>query len=93
MSNEDPDQTAPASRRPHFRRANQPKLPPDAALRQGLVTKLALQSLGKDEAIAYLNRDNAALGGRPLDLATASADGFRRVELDLAPAQGDRTGD
>jgi uncharacterized protein (DUF2384 family) len=71
-------------RRTHFRRSDRPKLTPDAAGRQGRVTKLALEALGKDEAIAYLNLDSAKLGGRPLDLATGSADGLKQVELDIA---------
>lgn len=71
-------------KRTHFRRSDRPKLSPDAAGRQGQVTKLALQALGKEEAIAYLNLASDELGGRPLDLATASAEGLRKVEMDLA---------
>ncbi|KMS52591.1 hypothetical protein V474_23840 [Novosphingobium barchaimii LL02] len=79
---EDSPQTKP--RRTHFRRSDGPKLTPDAASRQGAVTKLAFEMLGKDGAIAYLNLDSESLGGRPLDLATASVDGLKRVESDLA---------
>lgn len=72
-------------RRNHFRRSNSPKLAVDAASRQGQVTKLALEKLGgKDAAIAYLNLESDRLGGRPLDLATASAEGLKKVEHDLA---------
>lgn len=71
-------------RRNHFRRSDRPKLTPDAASRQGRVTKLALEMLGKDKAIAYLNLASDKLGGRPLDLATASADGLAQVEQDIA---------
>lgn len=71
-------------KRTHFRRSDRPKLTPDAAGRQGRVTKLALEALGKDQAIAYLNLASDELGGRPLDLATGSADGLQRVEQDIA---------
>lgn len=88
-STDDAVETKP--RRTHFRRSDRPKLTPDAAGRQGRVTKLALEALGKDEAIAYLNLDSVTLGGRPLDLATGSVDGLRQVEMDIAsraPAPG-----
>jgi Protein of unknown function (DUF2384). len=72
-------------RRNYFRRSNSPKLAVDAASRQGQVTKLAFERLGgKDAAIAYLNLESDRLGGRPLDLATASAEGLAQVERDLA---------
>lgn len=71
-------------KRMQFRRSDRPKLNPDAVGRQGRVTKLAFEALGKDGAIAYLNLENEVLGGRPLDLATASDDGFQQVEKDLA---------
>lgn len=74
----------PAAGRPHFRRSNTPKLAPEKARRQGIVTRLALETLGnKDEAMAYLNSVCDRLGSRPLDLAIASADGLRQVERDL----------
>jgi len=85
MSSEDDTATATAPRKTYFRRSNQPELAPDAAMRQGRVTKLALDAFGgKDAAIAYLNIDSASLGGRPLDIATASAEGLSRVERDLS---------
>jgi uncharacterized protein (DUF2384 family) len=60
------------------------KLAPDAAMRQGRVTKLAFEALGgRDAAIAYLNTPCGTLGGRPLDLAVGSADGLCRVEREL----------
>lgn len=76
--------------RAKVRWSDQPKLAPDAAIRQGLVTKLALEALGnRDQAIAYLNAACGKLGGRPLDLAVESAEGLSRVEralADLRPA-------
>ena len=34
---------------------------------------------GRDPAITFLNTDNAALGGRPLTVATASPEGYALV--------------
>lgn len=68
---------------------SQPKLGPEAANRQGLVTRFALETLGgKDAAIAYLNDDCTFLGGRPLDIAIGSAEGFNRVLHDLTARHG-----
>lgn len=84
-------ETAPAA---HWRRRNAKRvpLPSDQAARQGAITRLALLSLGKDGAIAFLNAEDETLGGRPLDIATASADGERmvrhRLELAASPANG-----
>lgn len=89
----EPDDTKPKSSfgRGGFRRTSQPKLAPDAAQRQGAVTRLALDILPtKEEAIAYLNFEHKELGGRPLALATASLDGLRQVESDLA-TRGSKT--
>jgi uncharacterized protein (DUF2384 family) len=84
IEDETPETSDTKPKRTHFRRSDRPKLTPDAAGRQGRVTKLALETLGKDEAIAYLNLASDKLGGRPLDLATASADGLAQVEQDIA---------
>lgn len=63
-----------------------PKLPPDGQKRQSLITHLAFSVFGNSaDAIAFLNEDNDALGGRPLDLATASQSGFAAVEQALRP--------
>lgn len=66
-----------------FRRADAPRLQPDCARRQGDITRMAFQLLGRDGAIRFLNDDNAELGTRPLDMATASAAGFAQVEAML----------
>jgi hypothetical protein len=74
---------APGGGMMHFSKStrNQVKLPRDAAERQGNITRLAFSLLGgRDGAIAFLNGENADLGGRPIDLATASADGYANVE-------------
>lgn len=79
------DTQEPSAKRNYFRRSNKAKLAPEAARRQGIVTRLALEALGsKEEAIAYLNLDSARLGSRPLDLAISTVEGLRQVELDLA---------
>lgn len=76
---------APAPRPMRARWSDRPKLTPGAAMRQGNVTKLAFELLGgKDAAIAYLNADSVELGGRPLDVAIESAEGFQRVERALS---------
>lgn len=85
------DRTPPPSEQPEpatparkgtmrFRRSNAQRLPPEDAKRQGDITRLAFLLLGRDAAIAFLNTDHAELGGRPLDLATASDVGRNRVE-------------
>lgn len=69
-----------------------PRLEPECAARQGHITRLAFQLLGRDRAIAFLNSEHAGLGGRPLDLATRSDGGRNSVEAELgrlayAPAE------
>ncbi|MBS1239865.1 MAG: hypothetical protein H6R45_571 [Proteobacteria bacterium] len=69
--------------------SNTPKLPKDAMKRQGAITQLAFQLLGgRDGAMAFLNGDNAALKGRPLDLATASEEGYTSVEAAIRQLAG-----
>ena len=75
------DQPLAATRRTnsHFRK-RAPQLPTADARRQGDISQLAyLQMGGRDPAIAFLNSDHEALGGRPLAIATASAEGYARV--------------
>ena len=67
----------------HFRKANRVRLAPDLAKRQGEITQLAFLLLGRDTAIAFLNTAHAGLGGRPLDLATASDAGRNSVEAEM----------
>lgn len=57
------------------RRPRREAMPADEARRQGDISRLAFVALGKDAAIAFLNTDNPRLGGRPIGIATASADG------------------
>lgn len=71
--------------RTNNKRSTMPKLSADAARRQGAITRLALERLGnRDEAIAYLNTERTELGARPIDLATATVEGFERVQRDLS---------
>jgi hypothetical protein len=58
-------------------------MPHDQAARQGEISRLAFETLGKDAAIVFLNTDNALLGARPLTLATQSSAGQQRVEAEL----------
>lgn len=80
----DPVEPAAPKRSPmRFRRSNAPQLSAEDARRQGEITRLAFHVLGRDGAIDFLNSDNAELGARPLDLATASAAGCAAVEAAL----------
>lgn len=56
------------------------RLTPDAAERQGKAATLAWKVLGnRDDAVAFLNTHDDTLGGRPIDLAVASAAGLTAV--------------
>jgi len=70
-------------RKMSFRKSGpkRPKLPVEEAKRQGDITQLAFLLLGgKDGAIAFLNNVDPGIDARPLDLAIASEEGYRRVE-------------
>jgi hypothetical protein len=60
----------------------------DHAVRQGDITSLAFQILGRDRAIAFLNAENALLGGRPIAVATESAVGHLHVSAELTRMHG-----
>lgn len=61
-----------------------PRLAPEQAVRQGLVSRAAFEKLREPAAvIAFLNTHHQALGGRPIDLAIASREGLLSVELVL----------
>ncbi len=57
---------------------------PAEADRQGRICKLALVALHQADAVAFLNMHDEKLGGRPLDLAIKSEEGFTAVEQALA---------
>ena len=75
--------TALKTAKSHSSRLFRPKrtpLPRDDARRQGNISSLAFLTMGgRDPAVAFLNDENPALGGRPLVVATASAEGYARV--------------
>lgn len=58
------------------------KFPADVARRQSGVTELAFLLLGREQALAFLNDEHGALGGKPIDLA-GSEQGCARVEIEL----------
>jgi hypothetical protein len=68
--------------KPSFRKsATTPRLTAEEAAPQGRVSRLAFEALRKPgTAVAFLNGHDEALGGRPIDLAIASAEGLLRVE-------------
>jgi hypothetical protein len=72
---------APAkTRSSSFFRKNRTPLARDDAKRQGDISQLAFLTMGgRDPAVAFLNEENTALGGRPLAIATASAAGYDQV--------------
>ena len=66
-------------------RRSQSGIPLDSeqAARQGQITTLAFLTLGREQALAFLNEEHAGLGGRPLVLAIESAEGRDRVEVEI----------
>lgn len=72
--------------RQRFMPRNAFRLAPDAAERQGRITKLAIETLGASDAILFLNSEHDALADcRPLALATTSEDGLQSVLRLLTP--------
>ena len=69
-----------------FRKSHTKKLmPADAVARQGQIARIAWERMREPgEAIAWLNAHDDGLGGRPIDLATASVEGFAAVEAAIA---------
>lgn len=79
----DPNEVSPPKRGSMRSRRFNASLEPDSVRRQGEITKRAFELLGRERAIDFLNSDNAELGARPLDLATASAAGCTDVQAAL----------
>ncbi|PTQ12034.1 hypothetical protein CLG96_05505 [Sphingomonas oleivorans] len=72
------------------KRFDGPRLTREEAERQGRATRLAYEALGRPEAaMAFLNGHDAALAGRPIDLAVASAAGLLAVERAIAALNRD----
>ena len=82
---------APMKRRQFRTAATKSKLSADEANRQGRVVRIAFEVMGRDTARAFLNEPNDDLGGRPLDVATASADGMQAVEAAISAQGGPKT--
>lgn len=60
------------------------KLAPEVLARQSRVALLAFQSFpDRDAALMFLNSSDAELGGRPIDIASASEAGADRVAAAL----------
>ena len=73
--------------KPKFRKftPNAPRLSQEQAARQGTVAARAWSAFkDRDRVLAFLNTDDATLGGRPLDLAIASDEGLAAVTAMLA---------
>lgn len=73
------------------RRPRAVPIPAGHAVRQGDISRLAFLSLGRDEAIAFLNTENARLGGRPIAIATQSDAGEASVRAELRRLDNGRT--
>lgn len=71
-----------------FTAHNAVRLAPDAAERQGRITRLAIEALGAPDAILFLNSQHDGLPDRPLPMATASEEGLQSVLRLLVPQQG-----
>lgn len=77
---EEVENPKPFTRSPFQRRDLRPRLAPEKMRRQGLVTHLAFAMMGgKEQAIGFLNTFDPALGGRPLELATETEEGYSAV--------------
>lgn len=84
-----PDTARAARPRRIFRAARTAsRLSGDEAAREGRIVRIAFARLGTEAARLFLNTPDAALGGRPLELATASRDGAEAVEraIEAMPA-------
>jgi len=79
-----PNAEAPPRARLFRKRFDMPRLLPEAQQRQGQVSTDAFLALGRDEALRFLNTPDTALGGRPLDVATDSAEGLAKVRQAIA---------
>ncbi len=72
-------------RRPFRKSYTKSLLPADAIARQGQITRIAWETMREPgAAIAWLNAQDDTLGGRPIDVATTSAEGFAAVEAAIA---------
>jgi hypothetical protein len=79
------DRESPPSRTNPFRNKRSfAPLAQEDRQRQGAISGLAFQLLGgRDPALDFLNSENAALGGRPIAIATQSISGYAAVEREI----------
>lgn len=66
-----------------FQKSGKSRLTEESARRQSDITRLAMQVLGREAAIEFMNDISASLGGRPIDLAVASEDGLALAKAEL----------
>jgi hypothetical protein len=59
-------------------------LSPAQAERQGRAVRMAIETLGSERALAFLNGFDPTLQGRPIDFAVESAQGLAALEALLA---------
>ncbi|WP_411341564.1 hypothetical protein V6U71_06980 [Sphingopyxis sp. J-6] len=80
-----PGATPASARKSPFRRNRWvTPLAPEGARRQGAISALAFRLLGgRDPALDFLNTEDAALGGRPLAVATQSEAGYANIEREI----------
>ena len=72
-------------RTPFKKKFHAPRLTGEEQARQGRVVRTAQATLVTTEAVReFLNNEHKLLGGRPIDLAIASASGLLRVEQYIA---------
>jgi len=70
--------------RKRFRGNARTKLAPDVQARQSRIALLAFQCLpDRETALLFLNSDDETIGGRPIDIASASEAGAERVAAAL----------
>ncbi|MDE1918607.1 MAG: hypothetical protein KGJ57_21655 [Sphingomonadales bacterium] len=62
------------------KRSQMSSLSREALDRQGRILNIAIQVLGAGGAMTFLNAYHPGLDAKPLDLAIASPEGFKRVE-------------
>jgi uncharacterized protein (DUF2384 family) len=75
-----------------FRSAARTRLAPDVHARQSRIALLAFQSFpDREAALQFLNGNDDALGGRPIDVASASEAGANRV-ADALRTRGESAG-
>jgi hypothetical protein len=89
MNGNDAPSEAANSEKPAYKRFRRPfnasRLDPAAAERQGKAASLAYDKFGDfAQTKEFLNAQNEALGGRPIDLAVASPEGLAVVAAFLA---------